>query len=254
MSRQCKNKPDNFCYICGEFTLVAQRKSLTPLVKKAYHLYFGCKVGDQDKVWASKICCNTCSRTLTGWLKGTHMSMSFAVPMIWREQQNHVNDCYFCMIDIKGRSNKSKHKIQYCNIPSAMRPLPHDESMPVPKPPENVNFESDSESEKSASDAGPSYVKGQGSSSSNSSTEEPHLITQADLNDLVRDLDLPKSKAQLLGSRLQQWNLLEKGTKLSFFRKRQSQFSSYFSKDDNLVYCMDAQSLQTELQLPSEPN
>ena len=133
-----------------------------------------------------------------------------------------------------------------------MRPLPHDESMPVPKPPENVNFESDSESEKSPSDAGPSYVKGQGSSSSNSSTEEPHLITQADLNDLVRDLDLPKSKAQLLGSRLQQWNLLEKGTKVSFFRKRQSQFSSYFSKDDNLVYCMDAQGLLKEL--PSEPN
>lgn len=254
MSRQCKKKPDNFCYICGEFTLVAQRKLLTALVKKAYHLYFGCKLGDQDKAWAPKICCNTCSRTLTGWMKGSHKSMKFAIPMIWREPQNHVNDCYFCMTDIKGFSSKSKHKIQYHNIPSARRPVPHDESMPVPKPQDNVNPESESESEKSPSDAGTSYVKGQGSSSSNSSTEEPHLISQAELNDLVRDLDLPKSKAQLLGSRLQQWNLLEKGTKVSFFRKRQLQFSNYFSKDGDLVYCDDAEGLLEELELPSKPD
>ena len=33
--------------------------------------------------------------------------------------------------------------------------------------------------------------------------------TQEELNDLIRDLDLAKSKAELLGSRLQQWNLLK---------------------------------------------
>jgi endonuclease III len=33
---------------------------------------------------------------------------------------------------------------------------------------------------------------------------EFHRITQEELNDLIRDLGLPKSKAELLGSRLQQ--------------------------------------------------
>lgn len=35
--------------------------------------------------------------------------------------------------------------------------------------------------------------------------QEQHLITQVDLNDLVRDLNLPIDKAELLGSRLKQW-------------------------------------------------
>jgi hypothetical protein len=41
----------------------------------------------------------------------------------------------------------SKHKIEYPNIPSALRPVPHEDSMPVPKPPETYTLESDSESE-----------------------------------------------------------------------------------------------------------
>jgi hypothetical protein len=60
------------------------------------------------------------------------------------------------------------------------------------------------------------------------STIQPHLITQAEFYDLVRDLDLPKTKADPLGSRLQQWKLLEKGVKMSLYRKRQANITSYF--------------------------
>jgi len=34
------------------------------------------------------------------------------------------------------------------------------------------------------------------------SSNEPHLLTQGDLNDIVRDLNLSKKQAELLGSRL----------------------------------------------------
>jgi len=44
-------------------------------------------------------------------------------------------------------------------------------------------------------------------------------ITQEELIDLMSDLDLPKSKAELLGSRLQQWNLLKENVRISVFRK-----------------------------------
>ena len=96
-----------------------QRKSITRVVKKAYELCFGCIVGNQDKSWAPHSCCSRCSRYLRGWLIGTHQSMRFAVPMVRREQKDHLTDCYFCLTKICGHNSKSKHTLVYPNIPSA---------------------------------------------------------------------------------------------------------------------------------------
>jgi hypothetical protein len=51
MSRQCVNLPNLFSYVCSEFLAKLQRKSITCVVKKAYELYFRCKVWDQNKSW-----------------------------------------------------------------------------------------------------------------------------------------------------------------------------------------------------------
>ena len=42
-----------FCCICGEVTFTSKKCLITPTIKKAYFLYFGCKVGDQGNKWAS---------------------------------------------------------------------------------------------------------------------------------------------------------------------------------------------------------
>src|SRR6218665_3876493 len=81
MSRKCLNSRDTFCYICGEFTVKSQRRFMTGLVKKAYELYFSCKIGDQDKAWAPHICCARCAVYLRPWLRDTPKAMPFAVPM-----------------------------------------------------------------------------------------------------------------------------------------------------------------------------
>ena len=52
MPRNCVNSADKFCYICGEVTFARQGKATTAIVKKAYHLYFGCKISDQAKSWS----------------------------------------------------------------------------------------------------------------------------------------------------------------------------------------------------------
>ena len=118
--RCCTNHPDNFCYICGQYTPPAHRMTLSHRVKFAYKHYFGCQVGGQDKNWAPHICCNRCRTSLLFWLDGKRKQMPFAVPMIWREQNDHISDCYFCMNNIAGKS-----KIAYPTCKSAPKPVPH---------------------------------------------------------------------------------------------------------------------------------
>jgi len=140
MPRSCVNSADNFCYICGEVTFARQRKVITTIVKKAYHLYFGCKIGDQDKSWAPHICCRKFATNLSQWLNGKRHAMPFAVPMVWREPSNHATDCYFCMVPpvSGGITKKKKWTIVYPNIPSALRPVPHGEGISVPEPPKDL--------------------------------------------------------------------------------------------------------------------
>ena len=67
------------------------------------------------------------------------------------------------------------------------------------------------------------------------------------LNDLVRDLALPKYKAEILGSRLKQWNLLEQETKISEFRHRNEKLSSFFDSYNSLCFCNDVDGSMIEL-------
>ena len=83
--------------------------------------------------------------------------------------------------------------------------------------------------------------------------QESHLITQAELNNLLQDLDLSKTKAQLFGSLLKTCYLLEKSVIISFYRKRQSITVTYYSMDGDLVYCNKIRELMGELQLQKTP-
>ena len=62
--KKCKLDPNVFCYICSSFTVSKQRQEITDFVKKAYLAYFGVKVRDQDKNWASHQVCRTCVENL----------------------------------------------------------------------------------------------------------------------------------------------------------------------------------------------
>jgi hypothetical protein len=81
MRRKCISSSDAFCYICGEVTFKSRKRSFTPLIKKCYEHYFGCKVGDQDKSLAPYFCFMTCVRRLATW-ENISRSMLFAIPMV----------------------------------------------------------------------------------------------------------------------------------------------------------------------------
>ena len=145
MSRKCVNNPDNFCYICGEVTFASRKRRITPTIKKAYFLYFGCKLGDQDKKWAPHVCCITCSSKLNAWVNGKGRCMPFGVPMVWRVPSNHTTDCYFCMVPPiqNGVFMRKKSTLVCPNVPSAIWPVPHGDGRPVPEPPDNFAVYSD---------------------------------------------------------------------------------------------------------------
>ena len=64
-----------------------------------------------------------------------------------------------------------------------------------------------------------------------------HLLPQGDLNNDVRDLNLSRKQAGLLGYRLKGWNHLRQDTKVWFYRERHEEFKDIFSQDDGVVFC-----------------
>ena len=135
-----------------------------------------------------------------------------------------------------GINRKNKRCLKYPNLPSAINPLPHGPEITIPNLPRGFSeFESSSstDSDESANDLWdqptcdkPNY-------------KQPNLLTQAQLNDLTRNLYLSKESAQLLGSRLRENNLSAPPTTFYWYRNRDDGFRKYFTRDKQhwLVYC-----------------
>ena len=52
--------------------------------------------------------------------------------MIWRESKDHFDDRYFCMVNVMGYKKSDIHLLNYPNLESAIRPVPHCSDLPVP--------------------------------------------------------------------------------------------------------------------------
>ena len=106
-----------------------------------------------------------------------------------------------------------RRAIVYSNIPPALRPVEHDDSLPFRKSPHQWTLRDEEPISPSPEDeSGPLC------SSVESDFPEltvPHLKSQSELNDLERDRNISKIQAVLLVSRLQEWNLLQQGVQMS---------------------------------------
>ncbi len=141
----------------------------------------------------------------------------------------------------------SRSSISYPSLHSAVRPVLHSDDIPVPTPPA-VLPESDADSEASTSNEDDSDYEPEVDS------KKPHLIGQGELNDLVRDLMLTKGQAELLASRLQNWNLLASDTTVTAYRKRTRDIVPLFSNAEDLCYCNDVEALFGKLSVPYDPS
>ncbi|KAL6481776.1 hypothetical protein MHYP_G00098560 [Metynnis hypsauchen] len=218
---------------------------------EAYKAYFGMPVGDQDKPWAPHFTCEHCKKTLEGWYRGEKRAMHFAVPRIWREPTDHSTNCYFCMVDpSKRRTGKNATPVTYPDIPSSIAPVPHCPELPVPTPPDRATPPSE---ESSRSDT-QEDVEDHDFSSCADEERKPYYPNQKDLNDLIRDLGLTKSNAELLTSRLKQWNLLDESVRVTGQRKHHQVFSTFFSHQDGLCFCNNVAGLFEAIGITCNPN
>ena len=88
------------------------------------------------------------------------------------------------------RHSKNKRSITYPNLLSATRPISHSDDIPVPTPPVSLP---DSDSTSSDGDSNEDYLDYQPENS-----QIRHIISQVELNDLVRDLRLTKGQSESL--------------------------------------------------------
>lgn len=255
----CSNSANAFCYICGKYCVTSQRRDLTENTKKYYSLYFARSVEHQHKDWAPHFCCKSCEVNLNSWWSGTRDQMPFAVPMIWRKPRNHRNDCYFCMTKVVGFSSKNKNKITYPDCSSATKPVLHGDQYPIPITPNQKVKDKVTEKDSKNSKKEAAILKEEKSTLKDpdyipESSDEPHLLNQSELSDLIRDLNLTKQRAELLASRLKQWNLLKDETKVSFYRDRNKLLSPFFLKENSICYCRDIDGLMLSLGFEHKPN
>ncbi|XP_073532727.1 uncharacterized protein [Phyllobates terribilis] len=178
--------------------------------------------------------------------------MKFAILRIWRKLTDHSSNCYFCMVDPAQRcTGKNAPQIVYPDNPSSIAPVPHCPELPVPYPQKRDQPSSgkSSKSDSEEANADQDYVF-------TDAVEErrPYFPNQKDVNDLIRDLRLTKSNAELLTSRLKQWNLLDESVQVTDQRKCHQIFSNFFSREDGLCSCNNVAGLFEAIGITCNPS
>jgi hypothetical protein len=87
-------------------------------------------------------------------------------------------------------SMKTKSTLVYPDIPSAIRPVSHGHGLPVPEPPDNFSMYSDDDDSVSSNSEEQQPSASRDADYLPSTNSSIHKITEGQLNDLIRDLDI----------------------------------------------------------------
>jgi len=103
-------------------------------------------------------------------------------------------------------------------------PIQNGDGLPVSETPDSFAMFSDEEGSISSNNEEQKPSSSRDADYLLSTDSSNHKIREGELNDPIRDLELQKNKAELLASRLQQWNLLHHSVKATTFRTRNQEF------------------------------
>ncbi|XP_031779904.1 uncharacterized protein LOC116416302 [Nasonia vitripennis] len=258
-------KRDSFCYICGKYETPKNRRKNNQNIKEQYKNMFDLDMKIDEFDWVPKIICGICSKMLQKGKNGkTEVKMK--VPTIWKEPLRK-EDCYFCNTNLHGVNSKIKSHINYANVESVTKPI-YESSIDKREDPlgtyvsgsmdleENLERHDKDEMIEEEIEEGDVIAEEEKSpdednevtSTSDTSDEEyiPYNakkekgpLTQEKVNELIRDLGLPKDGAEYLASWLKEYTNEAGKIQVSYYRDRDKKYRDYFAKDKefSLVYC-----------------
>jgi hypothetical protein len=127
--------------------------------------------------------------------------------------------------------------VKYLFLSPAFRPVPHSTDLSKPNSPDLIFSD-----ESSHSNEGHEQQEGKNSDCDPTFgaifySSELYLLTQGNLNDPVRDYNMP-IKAVLLGSRLKDWNLLHQDTEICSFAIAKINSKNFFSQEKISYFMM----------------
>ena len=96
---------------------------------------------------------------------------------------------YSSTTSARNYKEKKKRTVNYPNISSAIRPVPHTEDLPVPVPPQQYILDTDDEPTKNREKTPQPSTSTDADFTADLQFNEFHGITQEELNDPIRDLD-----------------------------------------------------------------
>ena len=135
--------------------------------------------------------------------------LPFGVPVVWRVPWNHSTDLFLYGAPyLKWYVREEKINTRVSEYTINKRPVPHGDGLSVPEPPDNFAIYSDDDDSVSSNSEKQQPSVSRDADNLQITDSSNHKTTEGELNDLIRDLELQKNKAELLVSKLQQWNLV----------------------------------------------
>lgn len=223
--RECPNR-NSFCYVCGLFTPSKHSRNFTKTAVKGFELYFLRPF--QPNLWYTpQIICEYCYRCLNkiaSKADTTTHRIRYVLPATWFNVFEHeIEFCYFCKTNTNGFRYETRENVKYADVECVIPPRKR--SAENPRAPSEFQRECDENNFRVPfiSDEfdflnQPTTSAGAISSSfvpTGITNNQPHLITQAEFDDLVRDSKISQRSAEIWASRLSQWNSVASDFKIT---------------------------------------
>lgn len=175
-----------------------------------------------------------------------------------------MNEADFCKTNVEGATMARRYDLQYGFMPADRKAVPYDESSAPPQPgqlsepdPAPLSSSPGSSDVPSPADSLSKDPNFSGTSPPSSDTVDPKPvpIMQEDLNEIVRVLNLPKLKSELLASWLKGFHVLGSNARVTAFRSRNEIFTEFFADDpdDDFCFCADIDGLFAALKYKHVP-